>query len=70
MPTSGVILLDEERQFVLLVQGFSKSWGFPKGKVNEEESLFKAAIREVSWLASLNSCEVEVMVCCYYVMVR
>lgn len=33
----------------VLVQSFSsKSWGFPKGKVNKDESGFDCAVREVS----------------------
>lgn len=33
----------------MLVQSFSsKSWGFPKGKVNKDESGFDCAVREVS----------------------
>ncbi|XP_067935280.1 m7GpppN-mRNA hydrolase-like isoform X2 [Watersipora subatra] len=47
VPTCGVILLDCSRELVLLVQGFSKNWGFPKGKVNEDETNVKAAIREL-----------------------
>lgn len=49
VPTNGAIILDETMQYVLLVQGFwSKiSWGFPKGKVFEDESEANCAIREV-----------------------
>jgi len=49
VPTNGAIILDETMQYVLLVQGFwSKiSWGFPKGKVFEDESEANCAVREV-----------------------
>ena len=49
VPTNGAIILDESMRYVLLVQGFwaKASWGFPKGKVVEEESEMKCAIREV-----------------------
>lgn len=47
VPTYGVILLDPTLQYVLLVQGFSKSWGFPKGKINEKEEPIRCAYREV-----------------------
>ena len=49
VPTNGAIILDETLRYVLLVQGFwaKASWGFPKGKVVEEESEAKCAIREV-----------------------
>ncbi len=50
VPTYGAVLMDPTYEYVLLVQGFSKweSWGFPKGKVQENESPFKCAIREVN----------------------
>jgi mRNA-decapping enzyme subunit 2 len=49
VPTNGAIILDETMRYVLLVQGFwaKASWGFPKGKIVEEESEAKCAIREV-----------------------
>uniref|UniRef100_A0AC34F963 Nudix hydrolase domain-containing protein n=1 Tax=Panagrolaimus sp. ES5 TaxID=591445 RepID=A0AC34F963_9BILA len=50
IPVKGAILLDKSLNYVLLVQGYyaSKgSWGFPKGKVNEDESDVDCAIREV-----------------------
>ena len=49
VPTNGAIILDETMKYVLLVQGFwaKASWGFPKGKVIEEETEAKCAIREV-----------------------
>jgi len=47
-PTYGVIILDEELENVLLVQGYwaKSSWGFPKGKVNEQEDPMVCACRE------------------------
>lgn len=49
VPTYGGILLDPEMKYCLLAQGFwtKSSWGFPKGKVNENESPHDCAIREV-----------------------
>jgi mRNA-decapping enzyme subunit 2 len=48
VPTCGAILLDETLNNVLLVQGFGgKSWGFPKGKINENEAFVNCATREV-----------------------
>uniref|UniRef100_A0A1I7XJ53 mRNA-decapping enzyme 2 n=1 Tax=Heterorhabditis bacteriophora TaxID=37862 RepID=A0A1I7XJ53_HETBA len=50
VPTYGAILLDNSLNNVLLVQGYyasKNSWGFPKGKVNENEDPRVCAIREV-----------------------
>lgn len=49
VPTYGAILLSEDLKHVLLVQSFwaKSSWGFPKGKINENEEPAKCAIREV-----------------------
>ncbi|CAB3244154.1 unnamed protein product [Arctia plantaginis] len=49
VPTYGAILLDTELTHVLLVQSYwtKASWGFPKGKVNEDEEPWKCAAREV-----------------------
>lgn len=49
MPTYGAIILNEDLSHVLLVQSFltKASWGFPKGKVNEEEEPWLCACREV-----------------------
>nr|CAG4650221.1 EOG090X07NG [Sida crystallina] len=49
VPTYGAILLNENMTHVLLVQGFwsKNSWGFPKGKVNEDEDPARCAVREV-----------------------
>ncbi|XP_071965900.1 m7GpppN-mRNA hydrolase-like [Antedon mediterranea] len=49
VPTYGAIIMDKDLKHVLLVQGFwsKSSWGFPKGKVNEEEAPHVCAIREV-----------------------
>lgn len=49
VPTYGAILLDEGLEYVLLVQGYlaRASWGFPKGKVNEQEQPHDCAVREV-----------------------
>lgn len=49
VPTYGAILLSEDMSHVLLVQSYwaKASWGFPKGKVNEDEDPAHCAIREV-----------------------
>jgi 8-oxo-dGTP pyrophosphatase MutT (NUDIX family) len=48
IPTSGCILLNEACDKVLLVQNWKKTcWGFPKGKVNENEDPAECAMREV-----------------------
>ncbi|KYM79586.1 mRNA-decapping enzyme 2 [Atta colombica] len=49
VPTFGAIVLNEDMTKVLLVQSYwaKNSWGFPKGKVNEDEEPFHCAIREV-----------------------
>uniref|UniRef100_A0A8D9BUW4 m7GpppN-mRNA hydrolase n=2 Tax=Cacopsylla melanoneura TaxID=428564 RepID=A0A8D9BUW4_9HEMI len=49
VPTFGAILIDESLSQVLLVQSFfaKASWGFPKGKVNQDELPINCAIREV-----------------------
>ncbi|CAG9566326.1 unnamed protein product [Danaus chrysippus] len=49
VPTYGAILLDTDLTHVLLVQSYwaKASWGFPKGKVNEDEEPWKCASREV-----------------------
>lgn len=49
VPTYGAILLNEDLTQVLLVQSYwaKSSWGFPKGKVNEEEDPSHCAVREV-----------------------
>ncbi|CAH2049586.1 unnamed protein product, partial [Iphiclides podalirius] len=49
VPTYGAILLNTDLTHVLLVQSYwtKASWGFPKGKVNEDEEPWKCAAREV-----------------------
>nr|CAD7262894.1 unnamed protein product [Timema shepardi] len=49
VPTYGAIVLNEDMSQVLLVQSYwsRSSWGFPKGKVNEEEDPSHCAVREV-----------------------
>ncbi|XP_028318306.1 m7GpppN-mRNA hydrolase-like [Gouania willdenowi] len=49
VPTYGAIILDESMENVLLVQGYlaKSGWGFPKGKVNEDEAPYDCAVREV-----------------------
>ncbi|CAD6208547.1 GSCOCG00010542001-RA-CDS [Cotesia congregata] len=49
VPTFGAIVLNEDMSKVLLVQNYwsKNSWGFPKGKVNEDEDPSHCAAREV-----------------------
>lgn len=49
VPTYGAILLTSDMKQCLLVQSYfaKNSWGYPKGKVNENEDPVKCAIREV-----------------------
>ncbi|XP_053954930.1 uncharacterized protein LOC128861065 [Anastrepha ludens] len=49
VPTYGAILISEDLNFCLLVQSYfaKSSWGFPKGKVNENEDPVHCATREV-----------------------
>lgn len=49
VPTFGAIVLNEDLTKVLLVQSYwaKNSWGFPKGKVNEDEEPSHCAVREV-----------------------
>lgn len=49
VPTFGAILISDDSAHVLLVQSYyaKSSWGFPKGKVNEDEEPMCCAIREV-----------------------
>lgn len=49
VPTYGAILVSADLSNVLLVQSFwaKSSWGFPKGKVNENEDPVHCAVREV-----------------------
>ncbi|XP_037936566.1 anaphase-promoting complex subunit 1 [Teleopsis dalmanni] len=49
VPTYGAILISEDLNYCLLVQSYfaKSSWGFPKGKVNENEDPVHCATREV-----------------------
>lgn len=48
IPVYGCILLDENMKKMVLVRNWSgNSWGFPKGKVNQDEDPFACAMREV-----------------------
>ncbi|KAL9651664.1 hypothetical protein ABK040_001609 [Willaertia magna] len=47
VPVCGVVLLDESLENVVLVKGWnSKSWSFPRGKINKDEEEVTCAIRE------------------------
>lgn len=49
VPTYGAILVDAELENVILVQSYfakGNNWGFPKGKINQNEPPRDAAIRE------------------------
>ena len=55
VPTYGVILLNSSLDKVLLVQSYKrKRWGFPKGKVNENERGEVCAAREAEEEIGLN----------------
>jgi len=49
VPVCGAIILSPDMTKVLLVKGWSNrsSWGFPKGKINQNEPEGECAIREV-----------------------
>jgi 8-oxo-dGTP pyrophosphatase MutT (NUDIX family) len=49
VPVCGAILLDPPMQKCLLVRGYKEgsSWGFPRGKLSQNESDEECAIREV-----------------------
>ncbi|THH34076.1 hypothetical protein EUX98_g104 [Antrodiella citrinella] len=49
VPVCGAIMLNETWDKCLLVKGWkaTSAWGFPKGKINEQEPKFRCAIREV-----------------------
>ena len=51
VPTFGAVLLDDSMSNILLVQSYmASSWGFPKGKINQEEDPVVCACREVNTL--------------------
>jgi mRNA-decapping enzyme subunit 2 len=49
VPVCGAIMLNAAMTRCVLVKGWGKcsAWGFPKGKINQEESKLECAIREV-----------------------
>ncbi|PIL31939.1 hypothetical protein GSI_06643 [Ganoderma sinense ZZ0214-1] len=49
VPVCGAIMLNDTWDKVVLVKGWKSSagWGFPKGKINEQEPKHRCAIREV-----------------------
>lgn len=48
VPVFGAIILNQTRDKVLLVKGWnSRSWSFPRGKVNQDETELACAAREV-----------------------
>ncbi|PRP76347.1 hypothetical protein PROFUN_15263 [Planoprotostelium fungivorum] len=56
VPVCGGIILNPEMDKVLLVKGWSSraSWGFPKGKINQNEREVDCAVREVYEETSLD----------------
>jgi len=49
IPTCGAMLINPSATKVLLVLGYkSKSWGFPKGKIDRDEEHAACAVREVT----------------------
>lgn len=48
VPVCGVIMFNQKMDKVLLVRGWnSKTWAFPRGKINKSESTLHCAVREV-----------------------
>eukprot|EP00474_Spongospora_subterranea_P010176 CRZ10634.1 hypothetical protein [Spongospora subterranea] len=48
VPVCGAAMLDESMTACVLVKGWTgKSWGFPKGKINQGEPSIDCAVREV-----------------------
>ena len=48
IPVRGAIIINDSYDHILLVKGYhSRSWGFPKGKINKAEDDFVCAVREV-----------------------
>ncbi|RPD82527.1 DCP2-domain-containing protein [Lentinus tigrinus ALCF2SS1-7] len=49
VPVCGAIMLNSRWDKCVLVKGWKSSagWGFPKGKINEQEPRYRCAIREV-----------------------
>lgn len=47
-PRSGTIILNRRNKKVLVIQSYKRFWGFPKGHVEENESLEHCAIRETA----------------------
>lgn len=48
IPVCGAALLSADLRRVLLVSGYaSHTWGFPKGKINQDEDAVDCALREV-----------------------
>lgn len=49
VPVCGAIILNDKLDKCLLVKGWSakSGWGFPKGKINKDESQYNCAAREV-----------------------
>ena len=56
VPVMGAIILDEEMEHCLLLRGIknSSTWGFPKGKVDQNEADIDCAVREVREETSLD----------------
>lgn len=49
VPVCGAIILNQDLKKALLVRGWkaNSGWGFPKGKINKDESEILCAVREV-----------------------
>lgn len=49
VPVCGAIMLNDRWEKCILVKGWKSSagWGFPKGKINQDEEPHKCAVREV-----------------------
>lgn len=60
VPVCGAILVSEGWDKVLMVRGWKGStWGWPKGKINQNEEKHVCAAREVGFLLLLSSLTVQ-----------
>lgn len=56
VPCGGAIILNKNMDKMLMVKGATKKskWGFPRGKINKEESFLECAVREVKEETGIN----------------
>jgi hypothetical protein len=65
VPVCGAIILNSTMDKCLLVKGWSSKagWGFPKGKINQNEENDNCAVREVSRLFDGIKCPDCILLC-------